>query len=338
MMRPFGTLRDGRTVDVITLGAADGLQAEVLTYGGILRRLTLPARHGPRDLVLSLPDLDAYVRDSAFLGVLVGRFANRIAQARFELGGRQHRLTANDGPHQLHGGTAGFGKRLWRVLAVQQSPRPQILLGLTSTDGEEGYPGNLEVTAQITVEPSELLLRFEARADATTPLSLTWHPYFNLSGDPVRPVGDQLLRLPASRYLPVIDSALIPTGEIAQVAGTPFDFRALRPLQPPALASHPQLQKGSGYDHCWVLDSGRDCDAELQSAHSGITLRLHSERPAIQFYGGQMLPGAHPGVSGLCLEPQDFPNAVNEPHFPPALLQPGETWRSAFRYRFSLSQ
>jgi aldose 1-epimerase len=138
--------------------------------------------------------------------------------------------------------------------------------------------------------------------------------------------------------LPVIDAALIPTGEIAQVAGTPFDFRALRPLQPPALTSHPQLQKGSGYDHCWVLDSGRDCDAELQSAHSGIRMRLHSERRAIQFYGGQMLPGAHPGVSGLCLEPQDFPNAVNESRFPPALLQPGETWRSTFRYRFNVAQ
>jgi aldose 1-epimerase len=337
MMRPFGTLPGGVTVDAVTLGAADGLQAEILTYGGILHRLTLPTRNGLQPLVLSLPDLNAYVRDTAFLGALIGRFANRIAQARFKLGGREYRLAANDGVNHLHGGALGFGKRMWRVLAVQKTPQHQVLLGLTSPGGEEGYPGNLDVTAEITVDGAELRLTFEALCDAVTPLNLTWHPYFNLSGDPQRAVGDHLLRLPASRYLPVSDAALIPTGEVAEVADTPFDFRALRPVRPPSLASHPQLQKGGGYDHCWVLDAGRDCDAELQSPHSGISLRILSERRAIQFYGGQMLPGAHPGLHALCLEPQDFPNAVNEPPFPDALLQPGATWRSTFRYRFSVA-
>jgi aldose 1-epimerase len=335
MMRPFGTLRDGRAVDAITLGMADGLQAEVLTYGGILRRLTLPTRNGVKDLVLTLPDLAAYLSDTAFLGVIVGRFANRIENARFRLAGREYRLSVNDGSNHLHGGTHGFGKRLWRVLAVQRAPHPTLLLGLTSTDGEEGYPGTLEVTAEIGLEATELRLQLEAHCDAPTPVSLTWHPYFNLSGRPGRAVDDHELRMPASRYLPVLDSGLIPTGEIAEVSGTPFDFRTARPVRAPAPTTHPQLQKGGGFDHCWVLDAQRDCDAELHCPESGVTMRLQSERPAIQFYGGQMLPGAHAGVSGLCLEPQDFPNAVNEPAFPSVLLQPGKTWRSTFRYRFS---
>jgi len=336
-MRPFGNLRDARAVDAITLGAADSLQAEVLTYGGILRRLTIPTRGGVKDLILTLPDLTAYLRDTAFLGVIVGRFANRIAQARFELGGREYRLTANDGPNHLHGGTQGFGKRLWRVLALQRAPRPQLLLGLTSADGEEGYPGTLDVTAEIRLEAAELRLQLEARCDATTPVSLTWHPYFNFSGQAGHRIDEHWLRLPASRYLPVRDSALIPTGEVADVAGTPFDFRSLRPIGAPALETHPQLRNAGGYDHCWVLDAERDCDAELQCPESGVTMRLRSERPAIQFYGGQTLPGAHPGMSALCLEPQDFPNAVNEPGFPPALLPAGKTWRSVLRYQFSVA-
>ena len=333
-MRPFGTLRDGRAVDAITLGAADSLQAEVLTYGGILRRLTIPTRSGLTNLILTLPDLATYLRDTAFLGVIVGRVANRIAQARFRMSGREYQLTANDGPHHLRGGTQGFGKRLWRVLDLQHSPQPQLRLGLTSPDAEEGYPGTLEVSAEITLGADELRLQLEDRCDATTPVSLTWHPYFNFSGRPERSVDDHLLRLPASRYLPVRDSGLIPTGEIADVAGTPFDFRSMRPLRAPTLATHPQLQNAGGYDHCWVLDGQRDCDAELQCPESGITMQLQSERPAIQFYGGQMLPGAHPGLSGLCLEPQDFPNAVNEPGFPAALAQAGQTWRSVLRYHF----
>src|SRR6185295_13948996 len=216
-----------------------------------------------------------------------GRFANRIAQARFELAGRVHRLSANDGPNHLHGGTHGFGKRLWRVLDLQRAPRPQLRLGLTSPDGEEGYPGTLDVSAEITLEATELRLQLEARCDATTPVSLTWHPYFNFTGQSDRRVDDHLLRLPASRYLPVGDSALLPTGEIADVSGTPFDFRTLRPLRAPALGTHPQLQNAGGYDHCWVLDAQRDCDAELHCPESGIAMRVHSERRAIQFYGGQ---------------------------------------------------
>jgi aldose 1-epimerase len=324
MIEPFGALQDGRRVDAVTLGTPGALQAQILTYGGILRRLSWPIRGVARDLVLSLPDLDAYVRDPAFLGILVGRFANRIAGARFELDGQMHRVTANEGPNQLHGGQLGFGKRLWKVLDLQ-APR-RLVLGYTSPDGEEGYPGSLAVSAEFIVEDEQLSLRFQARCDRATPLNLTWHPYFDLSGE-------QVLRIPASHFLPVRDSQLIPTGELASVAGTPFDFRKPRSVRAPDPASHPQLAICGGYDHCWVLDEQRDCDAELRTP--GISLKVRSERRAIQFYGGQGLPGQYPGRSGICLEPQDFPNAPNEPGFPPAILRPGTLYTTTFQYRLS---
>jgi aldose 1-epimerase len=324
MIEPFGNLQDGRRVEAVTLGTPGGLQAQILTYGGILRRLTWPVRGVAADLVLSLPDLDAYVRDPAFLGILVGRFANRIAGARFELDGQTYRITANEGPNQLHGGQLGFGKRLWKVLDLQ--PPRRLVLGYTSPDGEEGYPGTLAVSAEFIVESDWLSLRFQARCDRATPLNLTWHPYFDLPGDPV-------LRIPASHFLPVRDAQLIPTGELASVAGTPFDFREPRSVRSPDPASHPQLTIPAGYDHCWVLDEKRDCDAELRAP--GVSLKVLSERRALQFYGGQALPRQHPGMRGICLEPQDFPNAPNEPRFPPAILRPGTACTTTFYYRLS---
>jgi aldose 1-epimerase len=331
----FGALASGDEVHAITLGVPDGLRAEVLTYGGILRRLVFPSHRGCRDLVISLPDLDAYVRDTTFQGILVGRVSNRIAEARFALDGRTVRLTANDGANQLHGGRLGFGKKLWKVLDLTNGPRQRLSLGLHSQAGDEGFPGNLDVTAEITLEGAELRLQFEARCDAATPVSLTWHPYFNLSGDMSRVVGEMLLRIPASSYLPLRDAQLIPTGEIASVDGTPFDFRELRALRRPALSSDPQLAYASGYDHCWLLDAARDCDADLQSPFSGVRMKVHADRPGVQFYGGQHLPGAYAGLNGICLEPQEFPNAVNEPAFPSCIVRPGEAYRSNFVYRFT---
>jgi aldose 1-epimerase len=319
MMRLFGKLPDGQLVHAITLGTPDALQAEILTFGGILRRLILPARGALRDIALTLPDLDAYVADPAYLGILVGRCANRIANAEFTLDGRRHRLTANEGRNHLHGGTLGFGKRLWRVLDLEGAQCTRLRLGLVTRAGEEGYPGNLEVTAEYTLSANELRLRLQAKSDEATPVNFTFHPYFNLSGEPGRAANEQTLRIAASRYLPV-DAQLIPTGELASVAETPFDFRVARSLRAPWSASHPQLEKSGGYDHCWALDPQRDCDAELFSAHSGIRMQIKSERPGLQFYAGQQLAPTHPGLDGVCLEPQDFPNAVNEPAFPSVVL------------------
>jgi aldose 1-epimerase len=202
-----------------------------------------------------------------------------------------------------------------------------VLLGLCSSDGEEGYPGNLDVTVEYTVDGNELRVEFEAQSDAPTPLNLTYHPYFNFAKD-------MRLRIPASQFLPVRDSQMIPTGERASVAGTPFDFRSARSVTAPPLAAHAQLTHAGGYDHCWVLDAHRDCDAELQSESAGVTMTIHSDRPGIQFYGGQHLAASYPDLAGICLEPEAFPNAINEPSFRPCILDAGATYRSTFRYRF----
>jgi aldose 1-epimerase len=314
-----------------TLGHADSLQAEILAFGGILRRLRLATPAGPRDLVLSLPELANYASDQAYLGAVAGRVANRIAGARFVLSGRVYELTANEGPNHLHGGALGLGKRWWQVTEVSHDT-----LGLTysSPAGEEGYPGSLQIEARFCIEGTSLLVDFSASTDATTPVSLTYHPYFNLSGDPHRPVVDHMLRIPASKFLPV-DPALLPTGELAEVDGTPFDFRRARGVRATE-DPHPQLQLAGGYDHCWVLDGDADCAAELHSVSSGITLRLLAPGPGLQLYGGHGLARQHPRLgNGLCLEPQGLPNAVNVPQFPSVLVHPGEAYHKRFRYAFS---
>ena len=328
MMRSFGMLNDGRSVEAITLGEPHGLQAEVLTYGAILRRLTYPVNGARRDLVLCFDDLDSYVRDRAYVGSLVGRFGNRIADARFTLDGRAHALSVNEGVNHLHGGHLGFGKRLWRVLSpVEHGSR--LVLGLTSPDGEEGYPGEVEATVELDARPNRLSITLTARTTAPTPVNLTYHPYFNLAGAHV-PAVNQKLRIPASHYLPV-RPGLIPTGERAPVAGTPFDFREARRLEPPPADSHPQLALAGGYDHCWVLDADADCACELSCRD--LALRMRGSGPGLQFYNGQFLAKSHPSLGhGVILEPQGLPNAPNEPAFPPSILRPGETYRATIDY------
>lgn len=320
-MQLFGTLADGRDVHVISLGHPDGLQAEVLTYGGILRRLTFPAIGAMHDIVLSLPDLAAYVGDTSFQGVIAGRVANRIEGARFKIDGREYRVTANDGPNHLHGGRLGFGKALWTVLDVDG--RSRLRLGLRSPDGDEGYPGNVVVIAEFEVSESTLALSFEASCDQPTPVALTYHPYFNL-GD------EQLLCIPADRYVPVRDSGMIPIGVLEPVSGTPFDFRSHRAPAATTPLLHPQLKFAAGYDHCFVLQPSRAYDAELRSPATGIRLQVSSDQHGLQFYEGQHLGG---DLAGICLEPGTFPNAVNTPAFGNVRLQPGELYRARIAYR-----
>lgn len=328
MIRPFGILPDGRSIEAITLGDAQGLQVEVLTYGAILRRLTYPVAGARRDLILFLDDLDAYVRDRAYVGSLVGRFGNRIADSRFTLDGKTHDLSANEGVNHLHGGHLGFGKRVWRVLSpVEQGNR--LVLGLTSPDGEEGYPGEVAATVELDAQPDRLRIVLTARTTAPTPVNLTYHPYFNLGGAHV-PAVNQKLRIPGSHYLPV-KPGLIPTGEFATVSGTPFDFRAARRLEPPPAASDPQLSLAGGYDHCWLLDDDADCACEL--ACPDLVLTMRGSGPGLQFYNGQFLSRAHPAIgSGIILEPQGLPNAPNEPAFPSSIVRPGETYRATVDY------
>jgi len=332
MMRSFGMLEDGRSIEAITLGDEQGLQVEVLTYGAILRRLSYPVRGVRRDLILNFDRLEHYERDRAYVGSLVGRFGNRIAGGRFELDGKTRKVTSNEGVNHLHGGALGFGKRVWRVLDVTEREAPRVILGLQSPDGEEGYPGNVEATAELVVKPDALSIILTARTDAATPINLTYHPYFNLQADRNLPATEQRLRIPANHYLPVA-AGLIPTGLLAPVAGTTFDFRAGRRLHPPTVQGHPQLALAGGYDHCWVLAENADCACELSTPNRDLTLTM-SGGPGLQFYNGQFLQRAHPLIgSGVILEPQGFPNAPNEPRFPSATLRPGQVYRAGIEYR-----
>jgi aldose 1-epimerase len=333
--RHFGRLADGRDIEALSLGG-DGLQLEVLTYGAILRRLSFPVRGQRRDLILHFDDLAAYEADRAYVGPLVGRFGNRIARGHYVLDGRQHQLTVNEGGNHLHGGALGFGKRCW---TVQEQAPSRLLLTYHSPEGEEGYPGNLDVTLMFTMADDCLRIDIDAIADAPTPVNLTYHPYFNLAGRPdhlqPRSALDHWLRIPADHYLPV-GAGLIPTGGQASVAGTPFDFRRRRLLAPPPADSHPQLELGGGYDHCWVLAPDSDCSCELVSPTGDLTLTMRGSGPGLQFYNGQFLSRSHPGLGqGVILEPQGLPDAPNHPGFPDAIVRPGRPYHARIEYQMS---
>jgi aldose 1-epimerase len=333
MKRPFGRLPDGNEVDAITLGSESGLQAEILTLGGTLRSLSLPVKGQRIPLILSLPDLAAYVKDTSYLGQLVGRFGNRIGGAAFELEGKKYTLTANNGPNLLHGGDVGFGKYVWMVHGIGGGRNSYVKLGHHSPAGTNGFPGNLDVTALISVYENTLTLTYEASSDAPTPINLTWHPYFNISGDPARAIDEQRVMIRASRYLPINDMR-VPTGEIASVAGTPFDFRKSKSVRVPPPTSHPQIALSGGFDHCWVLDAGAPA-AELYSPHSGVRMAVRTNLPGLQMYGAYHLRTAYPGLHGICLEPENFPDAPNHANFPSSILRPGETHRSYMSFTFS---
>jgi aldose 1-epimerase len=327
MIAPFGKLEDGRDVESIRLASGD-LEFELLTYGAVLRRLTVPVHGARRDCFLHFATLAEYERDRSYVGPVVGRFGNRIANSRFTLDGREHVVAANEGANHLHGGLVGFGKRLWRVVDARDD---RATLAYRSPAGEEGYPGTLDATISYALSASSLKISLSAVADAPTPVNLTYHPYFNVNAR--EPATDMRLRIPASHYLPV-RAGLIPTGERASVAGTTFDFRAARRLAPPALDSHEQLGHGGGYDHCWLLDADADCACELTSASGDLTLTMLGSGPGLQFYNGQYLSRAHPTLgSGVILEPQGLPDAPNQPAFPNSIVRPGDTWRATIEYR-----
>ncbi len=334
MRKPFGQLPDGGAVEVVTLGSEQGLQAEILTLGGTLRSLTLPVNGKRIPLVFSLPDLPAYLKDPSYIGQLVGRYGNRIGGAAFELDGKSYKLTANNGSNTLHGGEVGFGKYVWEVLGIGGGKNSGVKLGHRSPAGINGFPGNLDVSALITVFENTLTLQYEAVTDAPTPISLTWHPYFNLSGDPGVPIDAQTLMMAASHYLPVNQQRL-PTGEIARVEGTAFDFRRPKPLALPPASSDPQLALTQGWDHCWMLDRAQGVAAELFSPATGVRMQVKTNLPGLQVYGGSHLRTAYPGWHAVCLEPENFPDAPNHANFPSSILRPGETHRSFMSFMFS---
>jgi len=332
-LRIFGHLPNGTPIHAITLSAPCGLRAEILTYGGILRRLQVPAQGKWVDVVLRLPDLAGYLRHShAHLGALVGRYANRIRRARLILDGHEYQLDRNEGNNHLHGGAQGFAHQRW---ALDEAGARHVVLSYESPAGEQGYPGHLRVSARYEITDEGLQLTCHAQTDAATSVNLTHHPYFNLSGNPALPADRQWLRIPADAYLPT-DAEMIPLGEIASVTDTPFDFRTARRLLDTDACGHEQLRLVNGYNHCMVLQAARAYCAELYSPDSGISMRLVSPMPGLQLYGGQGLPHEL-GISGLCLEPQYFPDAPNHAHFPCPVLHPGQEYVHRIDYRFAVA-
>ncbi|MBO3749451.1 galactose mutarotase [Streptosporangiaceae bacterium NEAU-GS5] len=309
----FGTTPAGEVVErhVITDGR---LRAAILTYGATLQSLDL----GGPNLVLGLDTLDDYLRRSRYFGAVVGRYGNRIAYGRFTLDGATYQLPVNDGKHSLHGGTRGFDKRVWQAEASGSSVR----LAYVSPDGEEGYPGTLSTEVVYTVEDGGLRIDYRARTDAPTVVNLTNHAYFDLSGR--RDIRGHVLTMAAGHYLPV-DDGKIPTGELAPVEGTAYDFTS-----PHAIGD----RLDGCYDHCFVLDGG----IRVEEPVSGLAMDVTTTEPGVQFYTGHMLDGvATPfgRFAGFCLETQHFPDSPNQPAFPSTVLRPGEELVSTTTYRFS---
>ena len=312
---PFGVTPEGQPVAAFTLTNARGMQVRFTEYGGIILSIKVPDRSGKlANVVHGFPALAGYVGDTAYVGAVVGRYANRIAGGRFTLGGRSYELARNERTSHLHGGLQGFSKKVWRA-------EDDGTLRYESPAGEEGYPGALSARVRYALtEDNSLECDFTATADAPTHVNFTQHSYFNLSGDQrTPPVLDHLLRINARRYTPV-DERLIPTGELRDVRNTPFDFTTPTPIG---------QRRGGSYDHNWVIDrerAGLVQAATLHDPSSGRTLELLTTQPGLQFYSGR--------AGALALEPQHFPDTPNQPGFPTTLVSPGETYHAHVVYRF----
>ncbi|HEY0000625.1 MAG TPA: aldose epimerase family protein [Actinoplanes sp.] len=345
---PWGSTDDDQ-VDRYTLANGRGMRAAVVTYGGILQSLEVPDRHGTAaNVVLGFEGLEGYLaHPGPYFGALIGRFGNRIAKGRFTLDGTTYQLPTNDGPNCLHGGATGFDRRVWGAAPVREDGDVGLELQLVSPDGDQGFPGTLQVTVRyLLTADNALRIDYEAVTDAPTVVNLTNHSYLNLSGEGGGDVYGHRLRLAASRFTPV-DAELIPTGELAPVAGTPLDFR-----QPVAIGDHirddhPQLRHAGGYDHNWVLDRpgpGLAPAAHVTEPVSGRTLEVLTTEPGVQFYSGNFLDGTFAGTSGrlyrqgdgLALETQHFPDSPNHADFPSAVLRPGSAYRSTTVFRFGV--
>ena len=337
---PFGQLPDGRAITQFTLANAKGMVAKIIDYGGIVTELHAPDRNGNfADVVLGFESLAPYRTDSPYIGALIGRYGNRIARGRFTLDGRQYQLPVNNGSNHLHGGPDGFDRVKWEASVDGASLR----LAYRSVDGEMGYPGNLDATVVYTLtDDNELVVSFHAVTDKATPVNLTQHSYFNLAGG-----GDilgHLLTIDAGAFV-AIDAGAIPTGDLAPVTGTPFDFRTPRAIGERIGQPDEQLRHGGGYDHNFALDKPGDKAltraARVSEPVSGRVLELWTEEPGVQFYSGNFLDGTLVGKgktyahrSGFCLEPQHFPDSPNQPHFPDTILRPGQVYQTESRFRF----
>ena len=345
--QPWGSLSSGEPICLYTFSNARGTEAAITNYGGRLVALKVADRDGRfADVVLGFDDLAGYLGRNPYFGALVGRYANRIAQGTFSLGGRTYTLARNNGDNALHGGLIGFDKVAWNAREISGESGPALELKYLSRDGEEGYPGNLEVTATYALTDNNALkLSLEATTDQDTVLNLTNHSYFDLAGPGSGRVVEHRVQIRADQFTPVNEN-LIPTGELRKVAGTPFDFRDPRVIRTHIDDDDEQLRFGEGYDHNFVLRSGTQKPAaRVVEPGSGRVLEVFTTQPGVQFYTGNHLDGSIKGKggvvygvrSGFCLETQHFPDSPNHSHFPSTELKPDQRYRHSITFSFSAS-
>ena len=344
---PFGKAPDGQEVFLYTLRNSKGMEVKITNYGGTITQIKVPDRNGKfDDVVLGFDNLDGYTdkTNTAYFGATIGRYGNRIAHGTFTLDGHEYHVPTNDGPNSLHGGLKGFDKRVWDAREVSGGGAA-LELQYLSRDGEEGFPGNLNVTVRFSLgEKNDLRIDYTATTDKDTVLNLTNHSYFNLAGAGSDTALNHKLTLAADRFIPV-NSTLIPTGVLQSVAGTPFDFRKSTEVGARIGQDNEQLKLAKGYDHNFVLNQSGELlalAAKVEEPKSGRVLEVLTTQPGVQFYTGNFLTGSIRGIGGtyafrsaLCLETQHFPDSPNHPKFPSTVLHPGEQFHSTTVYRFS---
>lgn len=342
----FGALPDGKVVYRFTLKNDNGVEMQVINYGGIITSLKTPDKNGNvEDIVLGYDSLSGYLKSSPYFGALIGRYGNRIAKGKFKIDGTEYTVAGNNNGQHLHGGLKGFDKVYWDIEPVESSEGAAVKLTYQSKDMEEGYPGNLnsEVVYTLTND-NELKIDYKATTDKKTIVNLTQHTYFNLTGNVKGDILNHELYLKADEFIPV-DKVLIPTGKLEPVKNTPFDFTVATPIGKRIGDKHPQLANGLGYDHCWVLSSKDSVKlaGSLFEPNSGRLVEVYTTEPGIQFYSGNFLDGTLTGKggvvyqkhAGLCLESEHFPDSPNQASFPSTLLEPGQTYQTQTTYRFS---
>lgn len=345
----FGTMPTGENVDLYLLRNVHGMEARITNYGGIVVSLTAPDRNGAyADIVLGFDDLESYLtKNDPYFGAIIGRYGNRIAGGRFKLNGVEYKLAVNNGENHLHGGIKGFDKVLWTGREMRTKDGPAVALTYLSKNGEEGYPGNLNVRVVYTLtNKNELKIEYSATTDKDTVINLTHHTYFNFLGEGNGTILNHRMQINADRFLPT-DAGSIPTGELQKVAGTPFDFLKTAAIGARIDQDHEQLKFGRGYDHTWVIN-GRSGTlrhaATVTDSFNGRTMELWTTEPGVQFYTGNFLDGSltgksgkpYPRRSGFCLETQHYPDSPNQPSFPTTTLRRGAIYRSTTIYRFRM--
>ena len=339
---PFGKMPDGTPVDLYTLRNKQDMAVKITPYGAIITEINVPDRAGKLgNVVLGFDNLDQYLKGHPFFGAVAGRVANRIAKGKFTLDGKEYTLAVNNGPNHLHGGLKGFDKKLWKAEPMETAEGPALKLTYTSPDGEEGYPGTLNATIVYTLtDKNELKIEYTATTDKATPINLTNHSYFNLAGS-----GDVLgqeLYLNADNYTPA-DDTLIPTGEIKSVKGTGLDFTKAKPIGKD-ISQYMAFAKG--YDHNFVINGGGKSlvmAARVRDPKTGRVMECSTDQPGVQLYTANHLDGSLTGVGGVrygqhgafCLETQHYPDSINKPNFPSAVLRPGQTYKTTTIYKFS---